>query len=173
MSNQSNDIGKWFEGKVQDALKEIESERKATFHRYPDTRAARNILPAQPGDFLLAIDGLAILIEAKCSAKYDSLSSGFSSLWPNGEAAFHRMWHRAGLPSWVMFCHYDTGRVDIWNGESIAFARAVGGRFPAMAQLLAQGDIKTIKAAILEAAAVSDYYNYELRTGRDNLLTNT
>jgi hypothetical protein len=157
MSNQSNDIGKWFEGKVQDALKEIESERKATFHRYPDTRAARNILPAQPGDFLLAIDGLAILIEAKCSAKYDSLSSGFSSLWPKGEAAFHRMWHRAGHPSWVMFCHYDTGKVHIWNGEGIALARATGAKFPTSAQLLAEGDIETIKDSIFKSTIVSDY----------------
>jgi hypothetical protein len=151
MTNQSNDIGKWFEGKIQDALKETESERKSTFHRYPDTRAARNILPAQPGDFLLAIDGLAILIEAKCSAKYGSLSSGFSSLWSKDQAAFHRMWHRAGLPSWVMFCHYDTGRVDIWDGGSIALARATGGRFPVSAGLLAEGDIKAIKDTILAA----------------------
>ena len=151
MSNQSNDIGKWFEGKIQAALKEIESERDSTFHRYPDTRAARNPLPAQPGDFLLAIDGLAILIEAKCSATHDTFSSGFSSLWPKGEVAFHRMWHRAGHPSWVMFCHYDTGRVDIWDGANIASARATGGRFPARACLLADGHIKTVKDVILAA----------------------
>jgi hypothetical protein len=151
VSNQSNDIGKWFEGKIQAALKEIESERDSTFHRYPDTRAARNPLPAQPGDFLLAIDGLAILIEAKCSQTHETFSSGFSSLWPKGEVAFHRMWHRAGHPSWVMFCHYDTGRVDIWDGGRISWARATGARFPKEACLLAKGDIKIVKDTILAA----------------------
>ena len=151
MGRESAEIGKWFEDKIQAALKEIQSKRNAMCHRYPDTRAARNPLPAQPGDFLLTIDSKAILIEAKCSSVHSCLRSGFSDLWPKGEVAFHRLWHRSGHPSWVMFCDYTTERVDIWYGRDIATARAQGKRLPAGVEPLCSGTVSNIKDTMLEA----------------------
>ena len=154
MSSESSVIGKWFEDKLHPALKSIQSKQKAMCHRFPDTRAARNPLPAQPGDFLLNMAGMAILIEAKCSSVHDNLTSGFSSLWPKGEAAFHRLWHRSGQPSWVIFCHYDTEIVHIWAGEDIAYARATGQKLPRSLRPLVTGTVDTLELCLLKAVVL-------------------
>ena len=129
----TDDIGKWFEAKVYAALQEIQSKHPAMVHRFPDARSARNPLPAQPGDHFLLAPGMSILIEEKCSGTHASLRAGFSSLWDKRQAAMHRKWLRAGHPSWVMFCNYQTDHVEIWRGEDIALARSKGERIPAKA----------------------------------------
>jgi len=150
-----NTHGKWFEDKVTGTLKEIQEKHPTMFHRFPDTRAARNILPAQPADYLFAMRGTALLIEAKCSEVHEGLRSGFSSLWPKPEAAFHRKWHRSGCPSLVVFCDYITEKVEIWQGTEIAKYRAFGKPIPKHVEPLVIGFVGNLKEIILEAVDIS------------------
>jgi hypothetical protein len=55
VSTKPLDPGKWAEKQAKDWL-EAESNRVLTFawHRYPDAKAARGALAAQPADFLVA-----------------------------------------------------------------------------------------------------------------------
>ncbi len=149
---KSNDIGKWFEDKVQDALKQIQSKHTAMFHRFPDTRAARNILPAQPGDHMLIMNGMAILIEEKCSDVHASLRNGFSALFPKEEAAQHRKWHRAGMPSWILFCNYSNKQVELWQGYRLATLRATGLRIPKDFRPTVRCDLADLESCILSMA---------------------
>ena len=137
MATKEQYVGNWFEGVIQDALKEIQATHPATWHRFTDSKAARSIVQAQPGDFLFIYGGVPILIEAKCSIKYDNLRSGFSSLWPKRQAAMHRKWHRAEAPSWIIFCDYDETNkyehdncAEIWQGVPLASARSIGQKIP-------------------------------------------
>lgn len=149
----TDDIGKWFEGKVYTALQEIQSKYLAMAHHFPDTKSARNLLPAQPGDHFLLVPGMSMLIEEKCSAVHASLRAGFSSLWNKRQAAFHRKWHRAGHPSWVMFCNYQTDQVEIWRGEDIAMARSKGERIAAEAFCFG-ASIETLEQDILRVLEI-------------------
>lgn len=66
----SADRGKWAEQQARDYL-EKRSSREAAFayHRYPDARAARGALSAQPADFLVALPGLSVHLEVKETAE--------------------------------------------------------------------------------------------------------
>ena len=137
MATKEQKIGNWFEGVVQDALKELQATHPCAWHRFTDSKAARSLVQALPGDHLLIAGGLAILIEEKASIKYDNLRSGFSSLWPKKQAAPHRIWHRGGAPSWIIFCDYDESNrdeldncVEVWPGRPLAEARAQGLKIP-------------------------------------------
>jgi len=137
MATKEQYVGNWFEGVVQEALKEIQATHPATWHRFTDSKAARSIVQAQPGDFLFVYGGVPILIEAKCSLKYDNLRSAFSSMWPKRQAAMHRKWHRAEAPSWLVFCDYEEENrnerdncVEIWPGIPLAAARSIGAKVP-------------------------------------------
>ena len=146
-----SDIGKWFEGKTQDALKEIQAEGGSMYYRFPDSNAARNYLAAQPGDHMLLTRGIAILMEEKCSEAYESLSSGFSSLWSKKQAAQHRVWHRSNNPSWVLFCDRTAEKVEIWDGRVVANMRVTGKRLTSSYYPIATAHISNLKGLILMA----------------------
>jgi hypothetical protein len=152
----SEDIGKWFEGKVQDALKELQAQFPAMFYRFPDSHAARNYLQKQPGDHLFLIKGKAILIEEKCSETHESFRGGFSSLWGKPQAAQHRVWHRAGMPSIIMFCNRIDETVEVWDGRKLAILRATGKRIPANMEPMRTGLIKNLKSILLSTAAICE-----------------
>lgn len=149
-------IGVWFEGEVETALKEIQATQAAMWHRFTDSKAARNLVKAQPGDHMLIIWGIPILIEEKCSIKYDSLRKGFSALWPKKQAAKHRLWHRAGGPSLIIFCDYDQAvaldfhRVEIWKGEPLARARSTGSPISKHIKPEVEGVVNTLEQDILK-----------------------
>ena len=49
------DAGKWAEARVSEWLKNVWNRRaERSYHRYPDARAARGALAAQPADFLVS-----------------------------------------------------------------------------------------------------------------------
>lgn len=148
----SNDIGSWFEDKVAGALKEIQDTHKSTFHRFPDSKAARNLLSAQPGDHQFMYEGMTILLEEKCSEAHSSLRGGFSALWDKRQAGFHRKWHRAGIPSAVLFCDYCAKDVEIWDGIQIATARVEGERVPAEVEPIVTCPIKTLTQGLMTLA---------------------
>lgn len=151
MGNRSNSIGKWLEGKVQTAMREIQAEHHAVYYRFPDTHSARNFLPSQPGDHLFAIDGRVYLIEEKCSEKHRLLESGFSSLWGKKQAAFHRIWNRAGIKSLIIFAYKPEGLVYIWDSAPLAKLRSEGKRIPGDMSPLAFGKVTDLGGLLLEA----------------------
>lgn len=60
------DRGKATEKAVQKVLDAFNSQyADVTYHRYPDARAARGALAAQPSDYLVAARGTAYHLEAK------------------------------------------------------------------------------------------------------------
>lgn len=142
------DVGKWLEDKTKEALDQIQANSMAMYYRFPDTKAARNPLPTQPGDHLLMIEGKPILIEEKCSEKHDSFRSGMSSLWKKKQAAYHRKWHRAGGTSWIIFCNYYSELVEIWDAQHLVHLRAMGKRIPKTLQPLAVGPIDKLSEMI-------------------------
>ena len=151
MSDRSQIIGKWLEDKVKEAMDYLKKEYPCNYYRFPDSKAARNYLPKQPGDHLFLADGFAVLVEEKCSETHDSLRGGFSSLWKKSQAAEHRKWHRAECPSWVIFCNYNSEDVEIWDGEYIAMARSKGDRIPSNVKPIVIGHIDNLHNLILEA----------------------
>lgn len=85
--------GKWLEKKIQTALKDFQANRKSFFHRFPDSKAAGNWLPAQPGDYLWLLPEVpAILLEVKSTEK----SAPLRSLLSDGQCGKHRLWLRSG-----------------------------------------------------------------------------
>lgn len=147
----TSSIGAWFEAKTYAALSEIQATCPAMVHRFPDTKSARNLIPAQPGDHLLLIHGMAILIEEKCSETHDNFRSGFSSLWPKKQVAMHRKWHRSDCPSWLLFCDYCTDNIEVWAGDLIAKARAEGKRMPINVEPIVTGTITSFNETLLHA----------------------
>lgn len=92
------DMGKWAEAEASVWL-EARSAREAEFawHRFPDSRSARNPLPAQPADFLVgwAPAGRALrlptLLEVKETANVSRLPKD-----KIGQYGKLRMFHMAG-----------------------------------------------------------------------------
>ena len=120
-------LGYWFEDKVRDALKEIQQAKPATFHRFTDSKAAKTIVAAQPGDHMLLIPDKAVLIEEKASTKHESVRSCLTMI-DTLQIAFHRKWHRAGHPSIVIFYSDLTDRIELWDGTLVAKHRVAGKR---------------------------------------------
>lgn len=149
-------IGSWFEHQVEDVLKEIQATHPAMWHRFTDSKAAQNLVKAQPGDHMLIFGGLPFLIEEKCSIKHNSLRSGLSSLWSKKQASKHLLWHRAEAPSLVIFCNYQTGLqedllgVDIWDGKDLAKIRCAGKQIPKNVNPLAACTVGTLERALLK-----------------------
>jgi hypothetical protein len=54
MASKAN-LGKWAEAEVRDVLVTLSNQNlRFAWHRYPDSRSARNLIQAQPADFLVA-----------------------------------------------------------------------------------------------------------------------
>lgn len=113
------DRGKWTEDKVQTWLKgRTEKQASFAYHRFPDARAARNALAAQPSDWLtsmLTASGInfVTLLEAKETAEMRRLPKG-----KIGQYGKLFMFHLTGMPvrvlvhrsafnDWVYFTEVD------------------------------------------------------------------
>jgi len=87
-------------------------------HRFYDSRSAGSYLPNQPGDFLLVINGQAVLVEIKTSEKHSSLSSCFSSHVSKTQLAHHRLWMRAGAQCWFLFGYFNVEPFyELWGSD--------------------------------------------------------
>lgn len=150
----ADNIGTWFEGKLKEALETIQyTHKSAMYHRFPDSKAARNYLQKQPGDYLLLIEGLPILIEAKCSEVHDSLRAGFSSMFEKPQATQHFLWQRGGGRSWVVFCNRNTEQVEFWDSAYLHQLRVQGKRIPKSLLPEYVAPLKTLKDCILSMVA--------------------
>lgn len=114
-----------FENDVHDYLREQAKERALIVHRFYDSKSAGDMLPAQPGDFLVIYQAMPILLELKSSEVFDSLRSCFSSHVSSAQIAFHRLWRRAGAQTWFLFLGAD-GRFERWPLFPCQLARETG-----------------------------------------------
>ena len=144
--------GYWFEDKVRDILKEIQSSTPSAYHRFTDSKAARNMVAAQPGDHMLLIPGKAVLIEEKASTKHHSFKSCLTMI-ENRQIAFHRIWHRAGHPSLVIFHSVESEQIEIWDGKLVAKHRVAGKRMGMTEKPIAVCYLKSLKQTLLDSCA--------------------
>lgn len=92
-------LGKWAETQVQAWLTERSSgDWRFAFHRYPDARAARGALAAQPADFLVSDPARGTShLEVKETAQRHRLPRAKVSQW----GALYKF-HLAGIPAYVL-----------------------------------------------------------------------
>lgn len=116
---------KLFEQDVQGLFKARQELEPLVYHRFYDTAAAGNFLPAQPGDHLIISRGHAILIETKCSTVRPSLRSCFSNMVKNTQIMKHRLWQRAGATTFFLFrADLPSGKNhELWDGRGVVKAR--------------------------------------------------
>ena len=116
-------VGKDFEDHLQAAMKILQQKHRFTFIRLYDSHSAGSLLPAQPGDFCGVAQGRGFLMEAKSSAKENTLHHNKTLLSNNmddKQAAAMKVWHRAGSIVLVPFLAQETGVVEFWSGKYIA-----------------------------------------------------
>lgn len=102
--------GTWAEARVKEWL-EARSAALLGFawHRYPDTKAARNYVTAQPSDFEIVWDGVPFKLEVKESGEKTRLPRSRIGQW----AVLRKFWlakarvivlvYRTDLNHWVYF----------------------------------------------------------------------
>lgn len=142
-------LGYWFEDKVRDALVAIQEKVPSMFHRFVDSKAARNTVAAQPGDHMMLIESKAVLIEEKASTKHKSMRSCMTML-KNGQVAFHRKWHRSGNPSIVAFYSQVNDSVELWNGKLVIYHRVAGQRMASSDKPMAVCKLKDLEQTLLD-----------------------
>lgn len=114
MNTRHADRGKAAEKLVQDWL-EARSQAQASFayHRYPDARAARGTLPAQPADYLVSQPGKPVHLEVKECANALRLPkdkvSQYGKLKMFSLAGFRTfvLIYRSALSDWVFLNELD------------------------------------------------------------------
>ena len=139
--------GYWFENEVVWALKKLQAESPCVYHRFPDSKSARNIIAAQPGDHLLIAAGRAYLIEEKASTKHSSFRSCTSMVSPHQKGS-HIKWLRAGGRSLFFFYSEQEALAEIWDGLYLVTAWQTGTRLHKDAKPLAVVPIDGLEQAI-------------------------
>lgn len=124
--------GKTTESLVREALKHIERYRESTFLRLYDSTSAGfggmgggNLIPSQPGDFLLQIKGLrTVLIECKSSEIYASLAeASMRKIFTESQILGARLWHRSGGLSLAVFQPLGRpGVIEVWYMQDVVKA---------------------------------------------------
>ena len=116
VSKTSQEKGYDFEGFIQEVLAQLRQHHRAAFHRFYDTKSTSGgILPGQPGDFLLVINSVPIIIECKHSVVESTLSRKYISSSVDLEQAA-KMWvfTRAGAKGLYLFCSELTDKIEVW-----------------------------------------------------------
>jgi hypothetical protein len=115
------------------------------FHRFSDTRAARNFVAAQPSDFLiLPQSGRAVFLEAKFSEGHDSLRQCFAAAVDAQQLASARLVARAKRDYRVLFYSRPADTFELWDGLYLADMKASGGRLDLTRRLAVLGSLETI-----------------------------
>jgi hypothetical protein len=105
------------------ALETYCRRNKGYAHRFPDTKAAGNFLPAQPGDHQLLIPGVAILIEDKSTEVGDSLMTLLKhDAKTRAQVLKHYLWNRAGHPSYYVWADIVAGPTAVYRGMDVVTA---------------------------------------------------
>lgn len=110
--------GKLLESKTTVALKEFTSKQAGFFHRFVDkTQMMSGFCPKSPGDYLLLVPGLAILVECKSSITGSSLLTLAHK--NKVQLAEHRKFIRAGHASLYVYLNLKTDIVEIHLGDNV------------------------------------------------------
>lgn len=116
---KKNDIGSWFEDELKQVFERSSRERRAFWHRFPDSKAARTLIGPQPSDFLFRQpNGESWFVEAKSSEVSKSLSQCFSTIRTT-QISYAREWGYVGGPSAFVFFSDLSPNVEVWLGEQI------------------------------------------------------
>jgi hypothetical protein len=100
---KAND-GTAFQQDFQEALAWIQEHEKAVWHRFVDTKAARNYVAEQPGDFMLLTGGVAHLFELKSTVDKVPLKEFLRTKTGLRQVAQARKWERGGGQAWFALC---------------------------------------------------------------------
>jgi hypothetical protein len=122
-------INNWkdLEDEVADYLRALQKHYPIFFHRFPDSRAAGNLIADQPSDFLVASKGHGLtLLEAKFSEVHDTLRSCFAGAVSAGQLASARLAYRAGQRYLILFHSSCAKRFELWPGDYCAGQRGLG-----------------------------------------------
>ena len=120
-------IGRWFEKtKVKPALDELQATHNLYYHGFTDTHAAGAFVNNAPGDFLVVLEGVPILIECKASNVHETLRSCLADAVENHQVGTHKLFIRAMGASLFMFYSDATALVEFWPGVAVIAARANG-----------------------------------------------
>ena len=125
---RSEKLGSWFEGHVQEELAYFQECKPLMFHRFPDSKAAGNLIAVQPSDYLVGTPLDAFLLECKASKTHESLKGCLASNVTKEQAVKHFLWHRCKHSSLFVFISVKTGMVEMWNGQYVAEHRRKGLR---------------------------------------------
>jgi hypothetical protein len=126
---KSTKFGADFERTTQDCLQGLMAIHRLYYLRLYDTKSSRGMyLPEQPGDFIVSSPNGGHLLECKASEEHTSLSSCLSDNVGTHQAAAHRLWHRSGQLCWILFYSVRSSEIELWPGELVGEARALGKR---------------------------------------------
>ena len=110
--------GTSFQDKFRAAVESLAVTERVYFHRFTDTRAARNFVKAQPGDCMVVADGLAHLFELKSTDVGTALAKFLSSKEGKHEVAEARKWERAGGRAWFVRGDTREGVVEFYQASA-------------------------------------------------------
>ena len=114
VKKERND-GKQAELIVRNALKYLECNRRATFIRLYDTTSAGNLLPEQPGDYVVHM-GVGCLLEVKSSIEHGTLSAcTMRSTFSRGQMLGAKLWLRSKAAALVIFHKKGDDFVELWE----------------------------------------------------------
>lgn len=117
------------EEKIQEHCKARMARHAVFYHRFSDTRAAGNIIAAQPSDFLVLPQmGRTTFLEAKFSEVHESLRSCFADAVDVQQLASARLVVRAHREYLILFYSGVSQRTELWPGIYCAECRAQGKR---------------------------------------------
>ena len=113
LDDAKHNRGTHFQDVFQEALKEMAVHLPCLWHRLADTKAARNYVREQPGDFML-LAGVAHLFELKSSDSGRTLKQMLNTQGGRRQVAQARKWLRAGGMAWFLYLNEQTGMVQAW-----------------------------------------------------------
>jgi hypothetical protein len=118
---------KQLEDEISNYMKALQRNYPIFFHRFPDSRAAGNLISDQPSDFLVASKGHGLtLLEAKFSEVHDTLRACFAGAVSANQLASARLAHRAGQRYLILFYSSCSGHFELWPGDYCAGQRSLG-----------------------------------------------
>jgi hypothetical protein len=120
MPQPKKNDGAQLQATLQDALKAYCRYHPAFFFRFYDTKSARNLLPAQPGDFFLLTPSTCFLIECKSTVIGEPiLSLAYHGEVGKRQVAEHKLWQRAGHRSLYLYHDGAAKRYEWHDGANI------------------------------------------------------
>lgn len=116
--------GVWLQDKVYRILSTRQSAAPGFVYRFPDSKAARNLISNQPGDHLwVQPNSPAILIECKSTSDSTPLKKMLSTSESKQQLGKHRIWHRAGGESIYVWADSRLQEFHIHDGRNVVAGR--------------------------------------------------